>query len=76
MSDQESMTVSCKVKNTGERAGKEVVQLYVGMKKSTVRRAVRELKAFEKIALRPGEEKEVTFTLDAGALAYYETKNP
>ncbi len=74
MSDQESMTVSCKVKNTGERAGKEVVQLYVGMKKSTVRRAVRELKAFEKIALRPGEEKEVTFTLDAGALAYYETK--
>lgn len=74
VSDKERLTVSCKVKNTGDCAGKEVVQLYAGMKKSAVRRAVRELKAFEKIALQPGEEKEVTFTLDADALAYYETK--
>lgn len=74
MAENESIAVTCKVKNTGGCAGKEVVQLYAGVKKSAVRRAVRELKGFEKIYLQPGEEKSVTFTLDAKALAYYETK--
>lgn len=74
MTEKDRITVSCKVKNTGDCFGKEVVQLYTGVNGSEVRRAVRELKGFEKIALQPGEEKEVTFVLDARAFAYYETK--
>ena len=62
------------VTNTGDRAGKEVVQLYVGSTNSSVRRPVRELKRFAKVALNPGESREVTFTLDAHAFAYYEVK--
>lgn len=74
MTDKEQLMVSFKVKNTGNCFGKEVVQLYIRVKDSTVRRPVRELKGFEKIALEPGEEKEVRFVLDAKAFAYYEPK--
>lgn len=74
MTDKEQLTVTCKVKNTGNRFGKEIVQLYTHVKDSAVRRPVRELKGFEKIALEPGEEKEVRFVLDAKAFAYYEPK--
>ena len=74
MSDADQLTVTCKVKNTGSRFGREVVQLYAGVPDSAVRRAVRELKGFEKISLTPGEEKEVSFVLDAKDFAYYETK--
>ena len=74
MTDGDQLTVTCRVKNTGSVFGKEVVQLYTGVQNSKVRRAVRELKGFEKIALKPGEEKEVSFTLDARAFAYYEPK--
>ncbi|MDO5338173.1 MAG: glycoside hydrolase family 3 C-terminal domain-containing protein [Eubacteriales bacterium] len=69
MTDKEQLMVSFKVKNTGNCFGKEVVQLYIRVKDSTVRRPVRELKGFEKIALEPGEEKEVRFVLDAKAFA-------
>ena len=72
--DTETVTAAMKVKNTGNRAGKAVVQLYVRDEKSTVRRPVRELKGFEKILLQPGEEKEVSFTLDKRAFAYWEPK--
>lgn len=72
MTEKDQITVSCKVKNTGDRFGKEIVQLYTSVRGSAVRRAVRELKGFEKIALEPGEEKEVFFVLDAKAFAYYE----
>ena len=58
-----SLTVTIPVKNSGSIAGKEVVQLYVGDEKCSVLRPVKELKAFQKITLAPGEEKEVTFTI-------------
>lgn len=74
MADTDILTVSVKVKNTGDRAGKEAVQLYVRDLVSTMRRPDKELKAFAKVDLAPGEEKEVTFTLDKRAFAYYSTK--
>lgn len=74
MSDTDTLRVTVRVKNTGERFGKEVVQLYTGVENSKVRRPVRELKGFEKIALAPGEEKEVEFVLDGRSFAYYEPK--
>ncbi|MGQ9597596.1 MAG: glycoside hydrolase family 3 C-terminal domain-containing protein [Thermoproteota archaeon] len=72
MNDQEVLKVSMKVKNTGEVPGKEIVQLYVRDLKSNVIRPEKELKGFEKVELMPGEEKEVTFTLDKRAFAYYD----
>ena len=74
LSENDTLTVSCKVKNVGAVAGSEAVQLYVGVPQSRVNRAVRELKGFTKIALEPGEEKTVSFTLDSRAVAYWETR--
>ena len=74
MSDKEHVEVSVKVKNTGNRAGKTVVQLYVGAPETEVIRPVRELRGFEKIFLEAGEEKTVTFTLDERAFAYWNTQ--
>ena len=71
ITDQDELTVSVDVTNTGAAAGKEVVQLYVGDRESTVFRPVRELKGFEKIFLEPGETKTVTFTLGKRAFAYW-----
>ena len=69
--DDEALTVTVDVTNTGSVAGKEVVQLYVGDCESTVFRPVRELKGFEKVALAPGETKTVRFVLDKRAFAYW-----
>jgi beta-glucosidase len=69
--DTDTVTVSVNVKNTGDRAGKEIVQLYVKDVESTVNRPEKELKGFEKVDLQPGEEKTVTFTLHKRAFAYY-----
>ncbi|SDY14781.1 beta-glucosidase [Evansella caseinilytica] len=69
--DTDEVTVRVTVKNTGARAGKEVVQLYVRDVESSVVRPVKELKGFEKVTLQPGEEKTVAFTLDKRAFAYY-----
>lgn len=69
--DTDEVTVTVDVTNTGSVAGKEVVQLYVGDKESTVFRPVRELKGFEKIHLEPGETKTVSFTLGKRAFAYW-----
>lgn len=71
MKDTDTLKVSVKVTNTGDRAGKTVVQLYVGDDESTVKRPVRELKGFEKVALEAGETKEVTFELDKRSFAYW-----
>lgn len=73
ISDTDTLTVSVDVENTGALPGKEVVQLYVGDRESTVFRPVRELKGFEKVSLAPGEIKTVTFTLDKRAFAYWNT---
>lgn len=72
LTDAETLTVTCKVKNTGTCTGKEVVQLYVRDEQSRVNRPVRELKGFEKVELAPGEETTVSFTLGKKAFAYYE----
>jgi len=72
--DTDELTVTVDVKNTGSRAGKEVVQLYVADRVSEVFRPVRELKGFEKIALEPGETKTVSFTLSKRAFAYWNTR--
>ena len=71
ISDTDTLTATVTVKNTGSRAGKTVVQLYVGDRESTVFRPVRELKDFAKVELQPGESREVTFTLDKRAFAYW-----
>lgn len=74
MTESETLTVTVDVTNTGEIAGKEVVQLYVATKGETIIRPVRELKAFEKIELAPGETKKVQFTLNRRAFAYWSTQ--
>ena len=59
-----------KVKNTGNLAGREVVQLYVQDHAASVARPVRELKGVQKIHLEPGEEREVVFTITEEMLAF------
>jgi beta-glucosidase len=68
----EAIRVSLDVENTGARAGKEIVQLYVRDVESSLRRPEKELKAFAKVALEPGETKTVQLTLDRQALSYYD----
>ncbi len=67
----EDIAVSVLVKNTGTRAGEEVVQLYVRDWVGSVTRPVKELKGFEKILLEGGESREVKFTLTAKDLSFY-----
>lgn len=74
MTDQEQLIVTCRIKNTGDRPGREAVQLYVRDAQSSVGRPVRELKGFTKVELMPGEEREVSFELDKRSFAYYEPK--
>ncbi len=82
LTDEGVVQVSVDVTNTGDRAGKEVVQLYVSpldaqgsapakQAVAKVMRPVKELKGFDKIALEPGETKTVTLPVDARALSYY-----
>ncbi len=65
------ITVSVDVRNTGSRAGDEVVQMYVSHLNSKVERPIQELKGFQRITLQPGETKTVPMTLKASALAYW-----
>lgn len=74
LTDQESVTATVDVTNTGKCFGKATVQLYIRDAQSSVRRPIRELRAFEKVALEPNETKTVSFTLDKRAFAYYEPK--
>jgi beta-glucosidase len=68
----EDVQVTVTVTNTGAVSGKETVQLYVTPPKGERHRPVRELKAFAKVSLQPGESKDVQFTLDKRSFAYYE----
>ena len=70
--DKGSLHVTADVTNTGDRAGAEVVQLYIGDEESTLPRPVKELKGFEKVMLEPGETKTVTFEITPEALRYYD----
>ena len=74
MSIGDQITFSVKVKNTGSREGAEVVQLYISDLKSSLPRPIKELKGFEKISLKAGEEKTVTFTVDKTALSFFDDK--
>ena len=66
------ITVSVKVTNTGKKAGREVVQLYVGVNKCKLPRPVRELKGFAKTGiLKPGESRIVTFELTSRDFAHW-----
>ena len=67
--DDEALTVTVTVKNTGSRFGRAVAQLYVRDVESSQLKPVRELKGFEKIGLMPGESKKITFTLDKRSFA-------
>jgi beta-glucosidase len=69
--DVDGLTISADVTNTGKVAGKEVVQVYVHDHKSGLVRPPKELKAFAKVDLQPGETKTVTLALDFRAFAYY-----
>lgn len=72
ISADEQITVSVPVKNIGKIKGKEIIQLYVGDEKCSVLRPVKELKAFKKITLEPGEEQLVSFTIGTDALKFYD----
>ncbi|WP_027293686.1 glycoside hydrolase family 3 C-terminal domain-containing protein [Robinsoniella sp. KNHs210] len=70
--ESEGIKVTVDVTNSGNCIGKEVVQFYVGRKEGSIVRPVRELRAFDKIELNPGETKTVEFTLGNRAFAYWE----
>lgn len=67
--------VTVPVKNVGNVAGKETVQLYISDVKASVMRPVKELKGFEKIALNPGQEQNVTFVITPSMLEFYSPDN-
>ncbi len=72
--DGEEFTITIPVTNTGKVEGKEVVQLYIGDESASVLRPLKELKGFEKISLKPGEEKTVKFTVKPDDLKFYDDK--
>jgi beta-glucosidase len=69
---KENVIVTVDVKNTGEKAGEEIVQLYIRDKVSSLTRPIKELKDFRRIALAPGETKQVSFTITPDKLQFYD----
>ncbi len=74
MKDNEVLTVTVDITNTGNRAGKEIVQLYVRDPECSVPRPVKELKGFRKVFSEPGEMKQAVFELNKRSFAYYNTE--
>lgn len=72
MTADDTITFTVTVKNTGDREGQEVVQLYISDKKSSLPRPVKELKGFKKVKLAPGEEQKVSFTVAKDALSFFD----
>ena len=72
ITQDDSITFTVNVKNTGKRAGSEVVQLYIHDVNSSVDRPKKELKGFQKVYLQPGENKEVSITINKEALSFYD----
>ena len=68
------LDVSVNIKNIGKIAGDEIVQLYISDKFSSITRPVKELKAFKRVSLEPGESKEITFELDESSFAFYDSE--
>ena len=67
------LSVTVDVKNIGEISGDEIVQLYISDKYSSITRPVKELKAYRRVSLKPGESKEILFELNKSAFAYYDS---
>ena len=72
MGQDETLTITLPVTNTGSREGSEVIQLYISDLKSSLPRPVKELKGFSKVKLAPGETREVTFTIGKEALSFFD----
>ena len=75
MTAKDQITFTVPVTNIGNRGGAETVQLYIRDVKSSVERPVKELKAFRKVFLQPGETQQVSLTIDKSALSFYDDKN-
>jgi beta-glucosidase len=71
-SGRAQLKVTAEVKNTGARAGEELVQLYIGLRGTSVARPVRELKGFRRVALGPGESRRVEFTIGRDELSIWQ----
>jgi beta-glucosidase len=74
ISPNNDITISFSITNTGDREGKEIAQLYIGDEKASVLRPVKELKAFTKVSLKPGETKTVSFKISVDDLKFYDEK--
>ena len=70
--ENEEVTVTVEVTNSGDMDGEEIVQLYIRDKVSSASRPVKELKGYQRVALKVGETKTVSFTIDAESLAFYD----
>ena len=75
MTEGGEITFTIPVTNTGSMAGAETVQLYISDLEASVERPVKELKAFQKVFLQPGETQQVSLTIDKGALSFYDEAN-
>jgi beta-glucosidase len=69
-----ALEVSCELRNVGERAGAEVVQLYVSALEPALARPVKELAGFHKVWLEPGQATRVVLRLERRALEYYDAE--
>ena len=74
MTANDQLTITVPVTNTGSMAGAETVQLYIRDIQASVERPVKELKAFRKVFLRPGETHQVTLTIDKSTLSFYDDR--
>ena len=75
MTEGDEITFTIPVTNTGSMAGAETVQLYISDLEASVERPVKELKAFQKVCLQPGETRQVSLTIDKRALSFYDEAN-
>lgn len=74
LTSADSLTVTVNVRNTGRCAGSETIQLYIHDDRCSVDRPVKELKGFAKVALQPGESKDVKIVIGRQALSFYDEK--
>lgn len=73
--DDEVFMATCRIRNIGDRAGSEVIQLYISDEKASVERPVKELKGFKKVYLQPGEFMRVEFAITREDLSFYDVSS-
>jgi beta-glucosidase len=71
LAENGSITASVTLTNSGDRAGEEIVQLYIRDLVGSITRPVKELKGFQRVALKPGESKQVSFSITPELLKFY-----